>query len=419
MNGMLTNMYRTLTLHRLRWYALSTGHVLARHWKLFLLAGVFVPMGTPVLQLLIGLAYPLVMPLEVGHDLAWHWGHLAILQAIALIWILLQRRSIRGGDFMAYARALPIAASLRRWVDLSVLLPANSLLLVPVIALIVTAPSGRYGSLGFIEMPFVIATAVVVAAMVLMMQLAALEGRLEVFWIFGLADTLLSWCLSRPTDATSWWALGSVLVLSASILRIKQPGSTSTRGRFRRHIASWPPWHQHVRRLLSPAWRVQAQILFLQHPGTTSLRAAMALGIALAADGLYGAFAYDARTLPTTILAMAVIALIASGLYRTLRSAHQGMQTYLSALPLRRGFWARQDTACVVAFGTVPMIILLAPLFSHLGALFTTVLALALAYFGLLALLRFPVVHGGRQAILLAVILASTWSSAAMAAVIR
>lgn len=46
-------------------------------------------------------------------------------------------------------------------------------------------------------------------------------------------------------------------------------------------------------------------------------------------------------------------------------------------------------------------------------------LALTLAYFALLALLRFPLIYGGRQAVLLGVLLASAWSGVAMAAVVR
>jgi hypothetical protein len=62
------NMYRHLTLSRLRWYALATGRVLVRHWQGFVLAGALVPGGMPVGKLLMGLGYPLLAALHVGHE---------------------------------------------------------------------------------------------------------------------------------------------------------------------------------------------------------------------------------------------------------------------------------------------------------------------------------------------------------------
>lgn len=412
-------MYLHLTLLRMRWYAMVTGRVLVRHWQLFILAGVFVPLGTPIGQLLLGLAYPLLMALQVGHDAGWHLWRLVAIQAIALAWILVQRRAIRGGAFIDYTRALPISLKLRRWVDLSVLVPANSLLLIPVIASVVLAPTGLSSILGATNIPFLVATIGVVAGLSLLLQLAALEGRLGALWSFGLADALLSWGLSRPVDGASWLALGGTLLLGVSSLVAWRPGPARALVWFHRRMSTALPRRRRLLSVLPPAWRIQMQILWMQHPGATALRAAMVLGVAVAADGLMQIFAFDSRTLPTAIIAMAVIALIASGFYRTLQSAHRPMRPYLDALALPRGFWGRQDTACVSAFGAVPLAILLVPLLLHIGAAVAMLLSLVLAYFVLLALLRFPLVHGGRHAMLLAVIMASTWSGAAMAAVVR
>jgi len=412
-------MYLHLTLLRMRWYAVATGRVLVRHWQLFILAGVFVPMGTPVGRLLLGLAYPLVIALQIGHDVAWHGWRLLVIQVIALAWILVQRRAIGGGAFMAYARTLPISRKLRRWVDLSVLLPANSLLLIPVIAAVVLAPTGVSSILGAANIPFLVATIGVIAGLSLLLQLAALEGRPGALWSFVLADALLSWGLSRPVDGASWMALGGTLLLGVLSLVDWRTGPANAWVllRWRVLIARSP--RGRLLSVLPPAWRIQVQILWMQHLAATALRAVMVLGVAVAADGLMQIFAFDSRTLPTVIIAMAVIALIASGLYRTLQSAHLPMQIYLDALALPRGFWGRQDTACVSAFGAVPLTVLLVPLLLHIGAAAAILLALALAYFVLLALLRFPLVHGGRHAMVLAVLMAGTWSGAAMAAVVR
>ena len=403
-------MYRYLTLLRLRWYALATGRVLMRHWQVFVLAGALVPGGMPVGRLLAGLGYPLLAALQVGHDVLWHWWRLVAIQGLALAWVMVQRRHIDGGAFMAYARSLPLSVNQRRRVDLSVLLPANSLLLVPVVALVVVAPIGLIGATAT---PFLVATVCVMTGLVLLAELAVLERQLGALLIFGLADALLSWSLSRPDDPASWLALSGALLIGASFLVLRHPLQTWVR----RRVSPSLPGGPRLFSFLSPVWRIQAQALWVRHPGGTALRTASIFALALAADWLMQKFAFDARALPTAILGMAAIALIASGLYRILQSAHRPVQPYLHALPLPKRFWALQDTAFVAAFGALPLAILLAPIFISLNASVDTTLALVLAYFVLLALLRLPLVHGGRQAVLLGVILAGTWSGAAMAVV--
>ena len=115
-------MYRHLTLLRLRWNASATGRVLVRHWQVFVLVGALVPGGMPVGKLLMSLGYPLLAALHVGHDVLWHWWHLVAIQGLALAWVMVQRRHIDGGAFMAYARSLPLSVNQRRRADLSVLL---------------------------------------------------------------------------------------------------------------------------------------------------------------------------------------------------------------------------------------------------------------------------------------------------------
>ncbi|MHB8117091.1 MAG: hypothetical protein ACYDC7_02920 [Acidithiobacillus ferrivorans] len=407
-------MYRHLTLLRLRWYALATGRVLVRHWQAFVLVGALVPGGMPVGKLLMGLGYPLLAALHVGHDVLWHWWRLVAIQGIALAWVMVQRRHIDGGAFMAYARSLPISVNQRRRADLSVLLPANSLLLVPVVALFAVSPTGL---LGATATPFLVATVCVVTGLVLLAELAELERQLAALLTFGLADALLSWSLSRPVDPASWLALSGALLMGASFLVLRHPLQASLQTWVRRRVTQSLPGGRRLFSFLPPAWRIQAQALWVRHPGGTVLRTVSVFALALAVDWLMQKFAFDARALPTAILGMAAVALIASGLYRILQSAHRPVQPYLHALPLPKRFWALQDTAFVAAFGTLPLAVLLIPIFIHLNASVDTTLALVLAYFVLLALLRLPLVHGGRQAVLLGVILAGTWSGAAMAVV--
>ena len=244
-------MYRHLTLWRLRWYASATGRVLMRHWQVFVLAGALVPGGTPIVKLLTGLGYPLLAVLHVGHDVAWHWWRLVAIQGFALAWVMVQRRHIDGGAFMAYARSLPISVNQRRRVDLSVLLPANSLLLVPVVALVVVAPTGW---LGATSTPFLVATVCVVTGLVLLAELAALERQLGALLIFGPADALLSWSLSRPVDPASWLALSGAMLMGASFLVLRHPLQASLQTWVRRRVTPLLPGGRRFFSFLPPVW---------------------------------------------------------------------------------------------------------------------------------------------------------------------
>lgn len=399
-------MYRHLTRLRLRWYALATGRILLRHWQLVVIACLLVPANLPAAGVLYILAYPLLAVVDIGHDLAWHLLWIALIQLAALIWMRVQQDNIAGARFTPYLLTLPVPTSLRRRVDLSVLLFANGILLLPVIALVSIAPTGLAASAGNVLLPASVCALVV---LVHLTQLAALERNRAAFAALALSDLLLSASLSRPVDAASWLALtGSLLCAAATLLphkaqrapRRRSPGLKLTAQRLYTH--------------LPPIWRIQAQALWAANPASSAARMAATLLLALGADELIGLFGYDRRTLPTAILCMGAIALIASGLYRVLYTLRQPMRPYLASLPLRRHYWLFRDTASVFLFGAVPLTVLLVPMLKH--AAIAATLAISLAYFGLLALLRLPLAYGGRQATLLSVMLAGIWSGAAIAA---
>lgn len=85
-----------------------------------------------------------------------------------------------------------------------------------------------------------------------------------------------------------------------------------------------------------PAWLViQLQILS-GHAGATFFRLAAAIAIAVAADRLILAFDLDARSLPTSIVAAALICLVLGGTYRPLIEAHREAGGFLRRSLCRR-----------------------------------------------------------------------------------
>ena len=404
-------MYLRLTQLRLRWYALATGRILMRHWQMFVIAGVTVPANVPVEGVIYALAFPLMALFNIGHDLFWHLSYLILIQLVALTWVLVQKGNIASAGFMSYVSTLPVSLSLRRGVNLTVLLFANSLLLAPVFGLLLIVPTRFVLSA---DKGFLIAAVCVLVVFVHLAQLAAFERQRAAFPVFALADLLFAWALSRPVDAVSWLILAATLPSAAALLLPFQPPGFLRRTLPHQHAASFRPLFSLAR--LAPAWRIQLKALWGQHTASSATRMVVAVLLAAATDGLMSVFQFDGRTLPAAIIAMGVIALSVSGLYRVLKAIHLPMQHYLASLPLNRYFWILRDTGGVFLFGTVPLLILLVPLLSHFAPL--PVLALVLAYFGLLGLLRFPQLYGGRQALLLSVMLAGAWSGTAMAAIL-
>lgn len=379
-----------------------------RHWQLFVIACLLLPANIPVAGILYILAFPLMAVFDSGRDLVWHLSCLALIQLAALVWVLVQRNNIAGGKFIGYLGTLPIAQSLQRSADLTVLLLANGILLVPVIGLLLIAPSRLVLTA---DKGFLIAAVCVLVVLVHLAQLAALERRRAAFIALAVANLLLSWSVSRPVDIAGWLMLFAALPVAASILL---PGMNG--------LPNWQPHFKaplHCKALrhprLSPVWRIQAKAIWAHRPASSAIRMGIALLLATVAVKLINIFEFDQRALPAALLFMGAIALIVSGLYRVLNAIHLPMEHYISSLPLPRHFWILKDTLSVMLFGSVPLIVLLAPLAKHIAT--APLLAIAFGYFGLIALLRLPLVYGGRQATLLSVMLAATWSGAAMAAI--
>jgi hypothetical protein len=168
----------------------------------------------------------------------------------------------------------------------------------------------------------------------------------------------------------------------------------------------------------APATLIQCKAV-AERPAQTFFRIAAAMALALGADCLMAIFQFDERAFPTAILAMAGISLLLAGFYRVLGDARSMMASYLAALPLPPHYWPVRDTRFVLLLNTVPLVILLSPHVMRSLLSLLTIFGLAITYQVLLALLRWPVIYGGRRALLYGVLLTALWSGAAIAAVSR
>ncbi|MGI4857553.1 MAG: DUF6136 family protein [Janthinobacterium lividum] len=365
-----------------------------------------VPMGTTMPTLLRLLAYPLRQAFDSGHAMGWHLVRIGAIQLIAWSWIFLQRRALSGGDFAPYLRTLPLTASQRLVVDIALLAVANTVLLAPLAAMLLTASTPGGASAG----EALWAGTGALSALTLLAQLALLQHRPSTIAPLLVGDLALSGALSKDAEFACWTILAAALAFGFWTL-------TQTRTYFRDRIVPVPSPATRPARLpalrLPPEWRIQCKAL-AAHPASL-LRALAALGVLIGAHVLLTAFAFDERAVPTAALALASLALVIAGGYQTLHTAHAPVSTYLNALPLPGNFWRWRDIRFMVIVGMLPASILFGELLVHLPRRAPTLCALLAGYGCLLVVMRAPMLHGGRQTPLLAVLVVSAWSAIALA----
>jgi hypothetical protein len=124
-------MYRQLARWRLRWYLHTSGNIVLRHWQWFVLACLVVP-GTPVVSLLLHTASLLELSVSPGLDIAQRLLVAIAIELLAVLWILPQRHALSGGTFMRYVAALPLPFGVSFCIEATLLIVANSLILLSV-----------------------------------------------------------------------------------------------------------------------------------------------------------------------------------------------------------------------------------------------------------------------------------------------
>jgi hypothetical protein len=409
----MSGLYADLARQRLRWYAAATANAVRRHWQWLVIACLLLPAGLPLTRIPGILAFPVSGMVQPGHGAAWYALHLVLVQLIAAGWIWPQRQVLAGGPMAPYVATLPIPRRIAHRVNVSVLLVADSLLLLPMLTALLVAPrADTFAAIVFQGMA--------VAAMglsALAAQLALVERNWPALPLALACAAPWGWSLAHQENPGAWATMAVLLCASMALAawtptisrRITRTRLRSARKQARSHALT-------CRHALPISARIQLQTLFVERWPATLLRLAAAVGVTAGAGLLINAFAFDARTLPTAIAAIAAASLIVSGTYRTLAGAHAGMRHYAAALPLGKGFWFWRDIVCVSALGGLPLGIVLLPLLDH-GVPALTCLKLALAELGLLALLRLPLLITRRQTVLAGAILAAGWSAAAMAAI--
>ncbi|WP_206752289.1 hypothetical protein [Acetobacter fallax] len=401
-------MYVPLVTLRLRWYARTSGHLLLRHWQWILLACIIVP-GIPVVSLFLDGAMLMQASVSPGPDPLQHMLIMTGLEGAAVLWILPQRQAMSGGPFSTWATTLPITHRTQTCVEATLLAAANSPFLLITALAVAGLPDTQHNPYPLCSVLVMLALAAVAQNAVLNRQTRALPGILP-------GNAALAMGLATPVSPIRWLLLTLAIASAAATLflsrHVRNPEQRSPNRRK-------SPFFSAGTALLAsraPALLIQCKTL-AEHPGPALLRIIATLALATGAARLISIFSFDSRSPLVLVLAMTANCLLLAGLYRLLYAPRHAMRDYLSALPLPRYYWPMRDILFMLMLNTLPLAILSTPLIiqGHLSLI--TLAALIAAWQILLALLRWPVIHGGRRSLLCGALLSLVWSGAALAAV--
>lgn len=386
----------------------TSGHLVLKHGQWFVLACLVVP-GPPVIAIFLNAASLLAASIAPGMAPAQHFFLAALIEVVSVLWILPQRHALSGGPFMRYADALPLCPGVRMSVEATLLVAANTVLLVSagIAAVRIWSPLGN---------PYAPCCLLALLSLAAAAQQAVLNHRWIVLPGILLGNGALAAGLAAQLAGARWLllisAIGSATIGMLVAVRFERVRKTGRPGVRSRAVAS----SLGILARRAPALLTQCKAV-AERPAQTILRIGAAIALALGADRLIAIFDFDERTFPTAILAMAVISLLLAGFYRMLRDARSVTESYLAALPLPQWYWPVRDTTFVLLLNGVPLVVLLSPHLLRSLVSLLIVAGLAIACQLLLALLRWPVVHGGRRSLLYGVLLTAAWSGAAIAAV--
>jgi hypothetical protein len=404
------SMYSQLVRLRLRWYLRTSGELVLRHWQWFVLACLIVP-GPPIVSVFLHTASLLALSVSPALTPAQHFFVAIVIDLAAVLWILPQRHALSGGAFMRYVDALPLPRGVCLGVEVTLLVAADSVIVVSAGIAVAHMLSPRRDLFASFCLLALLGLAVIAQQAIRTRRYIGLLGVIvgNGVLVAGLAAlvSVARWVLPIA-------AIGSVAI---GMLGTERFGRTGGRGRLGLGLRSVGTGLRILARR-TPALLIQCKAV-AERPTQTILRFGMAIALALGADRLMAIFHFDRRAFPTAILAMAAISLLLAGFYRMLGEARSTMASYLAALPLPPHYWPVRDTKFVLLLNSVPLVILLSPqIMRGLLSLFI-IIGLAVTYQVLLALLRWPVVHGGRRSLLYGVLVTALWSGAAIVAVSR
>lgn len=386
---------------RLRWYVLATARVLHRHWQGLSLAVLLLLPTMPVFAQSRLLGALILAPLAPAHGFEWRFVWVHMLEAIGMLWVLIQRTAISGGPFAVFAKSLPVSDRHHRTLDAIVVLIASTPLLLPVIS----------AAIAFAYLPDKVSNYLYVIGLMtitLGWQLAALSRNIGHGTPLVVANFILIGALQTGNAVRTTLLVASLII--AAFALVKTPAASSSHAR--RFGTMWRRLAGHVSVNAAPRLpafvKLQLGILGFHFAGTVS-RCVVMGAVAVSTCYVVDLWSFDARVVPLTLVAQAAIALIAATIYRDLQASHVRAAHFVRSLPLGSVVQVRADVLTVATLA-LPFAAA-APLLLVVHGVLSVHVAVAIVLAGapLLALLRLPQRYAPRESVLLGAILAVTW----------
>lgn len=391
--------------YRLRWYGLKTARLLRRRWQaIFLALMLLSPAMMPAFAQSRVLGAPVLAPLAPDHGLVWRLAWVHLLEVAGFFWVLLQREAVGGGAFAGYLRSLPYPHWRKRAIDLTLMLVANTPILLPVlaatVALIFTFVPGHSAPYFYLLDLTLITFAI---------QLAVLARSARYAPLIVLAN--LGLMAGLQTDHRLQLACFSATTLLALMLLCL---AHEPAGQHVPTAAERRPTFPHIgalARLPPPLLQLSIGIAWRRHRAGAIWRGLLLTGWLAAALLLMRIWQFDGRSLPLLLIVQALVALNLGSVYRELAGAHAEAAAYLASLPVSRSALALCDISLVVLWA-LPFVALLPLVLAARGALpAVTACGEIAAMVPLSVLLRWPQIHAPQQSVWLGAILAALWTA--------
>ncbi|NTX45915.1 hypothetical protein HT749_21185 [Burkholderia cepacia] len=386
---------------RLRWYALATSNLLRRHWQALLLLAMLLLPAMPVFSQTRILGAPVLAALAPSHGIEWRFAWVHLLEAVGILWVLAQRRAITGGPFATFLASLPVSSGRRRAIDTIVVIVASTPLLLPVLAAAIALAFLPQKAINYL---FVLDLFLITLGW----QLTALSRNLRNAIALIVANVFLIGGFHAEGALRPAWLTVALLLAAFAIAHTAPARAARSEmpGAFSRRIAD--AIRVRVRNGLPPIARLQIGIL-RDRAASTAGHCLMMGAVTASTCFLLALWGFDQRAVPLTLIAQAVIALIAATTYRDLRAAHLHASHFMQSLPLSTFAKRRADWLTVAALA-LPFAAV-APLLLVTRGVLSSQMAAALVCSGapLVALHYLPQRYASRQSVLLGIVLTAVW----------
>jgi hypothetical protein len=332
---MESSILYNLLNYRLRHYVITTSDAIKRQWHLaFLVVGVFYA-NWDFSPMAFSLSRMAAMANPSGSDAV----VLCVYQLAILLWVLLQRKTLLGGDIGNYLKTLPIPWMVQRNIEFVLVIVVTNLLWLP---FFIGMTFTFYETLPLANKTVCLFNLALLMLLQVLSTIRFIVNR-EPTIVLPLVASVYLFFASKTT-ILQLYGLTPALFLVAAILLYFLPLSTRPYSFLRvpSIVEKLYSPHSHLL-LLKPYLAIQCHIIFVKGRVFTAARIIASVFFIYLA--WYSIHIKQATELGAYLLLIFSIfsSLALSGLYAKLDREHQHAKEFLSTLPMSNQYWVIRD----------------------------------------------------------------------------